>query len=333
MNQTRHNKLHLAAKILLVAGGAALLLLLFNFVYLQDRENQHHEVDKYRELAGRPAASVLIASVGSSHGQYGLNYAKLEAEGYSCFNFGLESQPYIYDLAFLQQYGDKLEPGGILFIPVSYFSFNDEAVTDTEREERSVRYYWILDPANNPDYSWYTDLVAHRLPVLTAYEKLFDVIPDILAQRRAQAAAAATDSTRTARFEELGKERYERHVGSREPSAYFQEAQIETLGEIIDFVREKKLTPVLITTPYTVYYTRYLSPEFLAGFRETVDSVCAEKGVFYYDYSHDARFETDLSLFADPDHLNPEGAQAFVSVLAAEVPEFAEVLAAHPVGQ
>ncbi|MEG0517033.1 MAG: hypothetical protein RR523_15440, partial [Cetobacterium sp.] len=35
----------------------------------------------------------------------------------------------------------------------------------------------------------------------------------------------------------------------------------------------------------------------------------------YLDYSHDARFERDLNLFLDDDHLNEKGAKKFTTII------------------
>ena len=47
----------------------------------------------------------------------------------------------------------------------------------------------------------------------------------------------------------------------------------------------------------------------------------ADTGVVYYDYSFDERFRENLQYFSDSDHLNPEGAAYFMSILWNELPE------------
>ncbi len=351
-------------KLLLVAVGAVLLLFGLNQIYLLDHANRYHELDKFHDIETYDS-KILISNIGSSHGEYDLNYDDLRGRGYTCFNFGLASQNYELDYAILQQYQDDLQEGGVMFIPVSYFSFNDEVVTDKEREERAVRYYQFLDPQYIPDYDWYVDLTTHRLPVLTAQDKLLKLLPDLWTQSglseklslRALAAESQEEQTEAVqeadgqsadapqteslqeeetqqdrqadpetvqRFEEIGYERYRRHFADK--TEYFQQDQIDLLKKIIEFCREKNITPILITPPYTRQYTQYISAEWMQEFYEVLVQICQEEQTVYYDYGMDARFMDSLWYFGDPDHLNTEGAQYFTQILEQEIPAFSQVL-------
>ncbi len=360
-------------KLLLVAVGAVLLLLGLNQIYLLDHANRYHELDKFNDIKTYDS-KILISNIGSSHGEYDLNYDELRQRGYTCFNFGLASQNYEQDYAILQQYQDDLQEGGVMFIPVSYFSFNDEVVSDKEKEERSVRYYQFLEPRYIPEYDWYVDVTTHRLPVLTAEDKLLKLLPDLwtqsgLSEKLSLKALAAeqqeeTESLQSAdrqqtedsqtegsqagdtqqetdtepqgsevtladaetvqRFEEIGYERYQRHFGGK--TDYFQQEQIDLLKKIIEFCKDRGITPVLITPPYTKYYTQYISAQWMQQFYEVLVQICQEEQTVYYDYGTDARFTESLQYFGDPDHLNTEGSQYFTRILEEEVPAFALVL-------
>ena len=397
-------------KTALTIAGAGAALLLLNFIYGLDSANRYHELDKFGDIAGYER-QILVSNVGSSHGEYDFVYDALRGRGYTCFNFGLSSQNFAFDYAVLQQYRDTLAPGGILFIPVSYFSFNDEVVSEKEEQERSVRYYQFLEPRYIPDYDWFVDLTTHRLPVLTAQEKLLKLLPDLWEQSRAaeaggdgtaaqaagqdgggetgaesadneaaaksaeqesggeagteadedgaavqsieqessktgaeadgdgtaaqstvkesgsktSAEAGGVDAETVARFEEIGYERYVRHFsGKDEP---FEPERMEELRQIIRLCREQGVTPVLVTPPYTKYYTKYIQSAWLRQFHEVLAQLCAEEDVAYYDYGMDARFTDSLQYFGDPDHLNTEGALYFMQLLEQEVPAFAQVLA------
>ncbi len=327
-------------KLLLVAAGAILLLLGLNRIYLMDHANRYHELDKFHDIAAYDS-KILISNIGSSHGEYDLNYDDLRGRGYTCFNFGLASQNYELDYAILQQYQDDLQAGGIMFIPVSYFSFNDEVVSDKEAQERSVRYYQFLDPQYIPDYDWYVDVTTHRLPVLTGEDKLLKLLPDLWTQSglsdelTLRVLAAETEengagTTQTAdaqtiqNFTEIGYERYQRHFAGK--TDYFRQDQIDLLKKIIEFCREREITPILITPPYTKYYTQYISAEWMQQFYQVLVQICQEEQTVYYDYGMDPRFTEAVQYFGDPDHLNTEGAQYFTRILEQEVPAFSQVL-------
>lgn len=332
--------------------------------------------------------NIQLANVGSSHGQCAFSWDALAAErGYETFNFALTSQSFLYDYSLINMHKDDFTDGSILFIPVSYFSFNEEATDPADQEAISVRYYRILSPQYNPDYSLYKDLVTVRFPVLSAGEEIFELFkPPVIfpslsenkknityAAEAGMADAAVSDNTAdvsgssvenppestsdaagdntgesdtnesgttesgtpeeiygaetVAEFEARGLARYQRHFENKEE--YFEEDKKQNLIDLITLCKERNITPVLITTPYTVYYNQYVSADFLYEFYSVINEIALEYGVSYYDYSHDERFQTNLKYFGDADHLNPDGAVYFTALLTEEVAELKAYLETH----
>ena len=331
--------------------------------------------------------NIQLANTGSSHGQCAFSWDALAAErGYETFNFALTSQSFLYDYSLINMHKDDFADGSILFIPVSYFSFNEEATDPADQEAISVRYYRILSPQYNPDYSLYKDLVTVRFPVLSAGEEIFELFkPPVIfpslsenkknityAAEAGMADAAVSDNTAdvsgssvgtpesasdaavdntgesdtnesgttesgtpeeiygaetVAEFEARGLARYQRHFENKEE--YFEEDKKQNLIDLITLCNERNITPVLITTPYTVYYNQYVSADFLYEFYSVINEIALEYGVSYYDYSHDERFQTNLKYFGDADHLNPDGAVYFTNLLTEEVAELKAYLETH----
>lgn len=331
--------------------------------------------------------NIQLANVGSSHGQCAFSWDALANErGYETFNFALTSQSFLYDYSLINMHKDDFADGSILFIPVSYFSFNEEATDPADQEAISVRYYRILSPQYNPDYSLYKDLVTVRFPVLSAGEEIFELFkPPVIfpslsenkknityAAEAGMADAAVSDNTAdvsgssvgtpesasdaagdntgesdtnesgttesgtpeeiygaetVAEFEARGLARYQRHFENKEE--YFEEDKKQNLIDLITLCKERNITPVLITTPYTVYYNQYVSADFLYEFYSVINEIALEYGVSYYDYSHDERFQTNLKYFGDADHLNPDGAVYFTGLLTEEVAELKAYLETH----
>ena len=332
--------------------------------------------------------NIQLANVGSSHGQCAFSWDALAAErGYETFNFALTSQSFLYDYSLINMHKDDFAEGSILFIPVSYFSFNEEATDPADQEAISVRYYRILSPQYNPDYSLYKDLVTVRFPVLSAGEEIFELFkPPVIfpslsenkknityAAEAGMADAAVSDNTAdvsgssvenppesasdaagdnagesdtnesgttesgtpeeiygaetVAEFESKGLARYQRHFENKDE--YFEEDKKQNLIDLITLCKERNITPVLITTPYTVYYNQYVSADFLYEFYSVINEIALEYGVSYYDYSHDERFQTNLKYFGDADHLNPDGAVYFTDLLTEEVAELKAYLETH----
>ncbi len=305
-------------KCIAIPAAAVLIIFLLNIPYRKIDDAKYMDLWNLRML-GNQIDEVEIANVGSSHGAYNFTYEDFEAQGYSCYNFGNASQTYTYDLALLKEYGKYLDQDCILFIPVSYFSFNNETVNETEAQALSIKYYHCLSPQNIPDYDLYTDIVTTRLPILSAGEDILKLFPDLNLTLKVQAAEDDGSGVNVEEFADRARQRYERHFAGKEE--YFLPERIEELYEIIDYCRGHEIIPVLITTPFSQYYNDLVSEEFLQEFQDTVHRIASDTNVSYYDYSHDERFQSNLQYFSDSDHLNEEGRKYFMEILAEEVAE------------
>lgn len=327
-----------------VTAVAVLLLFLLNRSYRKIDDEKYMDMWGLRTL-GIHVDNIQLANLGSSHGAYDFVYDSFTKDSLSCFNFGHTSQTYDYDLALLSEYGHHLKKGCVLFIPVSYFSFNNETVNETEAQALSVKYYHFLSPKNVPDYDLFTDVVTNRLPILSAGEDLLKLLPNaslsitaFAAEEPATVSGAAetaapgpdnTDSPQpdpaaVAQFAERAAMRFDRHFNNKQE--YFLPEREEQLYAIIDYCKEHELTPVLITTPFSSYYNNPVPEDFLDRFYGTVNRIASDTDVSYYDYSHDSRFSENLLYFSDSDHLNAEGANYFMEILKDEVPELSAVL-------
>lgn len=303
------------AKCILIPTAAIMILYCLNKPYLDIDKMKYADVIKF-DMLGREYWEIHVGNLGSSHGAYDFNYDALQEKGYICFNFANTSQSYDYDLAILQAYGQYMEEGSVMFIPVSYFSFNNEVVNATEREAMSIRYYHFLPPEYIPNYDFYIDVVTHKIPILSAGEDILKLLPDL---KLSLTAHAADDGIDEEEFARRAQERYSRHFDNKEE--YFLPERIDELYAIIDYCQTHDITPVLITTPFSKYYRDLVSDEFLEEFNATVTKIASDTGVSYYDYSADERFRDNLNYFSDSDHLNDQGAEYFMDILLNEVKE------------
>lgn len=317
-------------KCIAIPAAAVLILFLLNIPYREIDDAKYMDMWNLRML-GNQINDVEIANVGSSHGAYDFIYDGLTEDGYSCFNFGSVSQTYQYDLALLKEYGSHLDEGCVVFIPVSYFSFNNETVNESEAQALSVKYYHFLSPKNVPDYDLYTDIVTTRLPILSAGEDLLKLLPAfspslkvLAAEEESDTESAEMDEAAVAEFANRAAMRFDRHFNNKE-TLFLPERETQLLS-LIDYCKKHGLTPVLITTPFSVYYNNPVPEDFLDRFYGTINRIASDTNVSYYDYSHDARFGENLTYFSDSDHLNAEGAAYFMEIIAEEVPELREAL-------
>ena len=302
-------------KCILIPAAAVLIIYLMNKPYKEINDQKYMDIAKFETL-GREYWEINIGNMGSSHGAYDFNYSNMTFYGYICFNFANTSKSYDYDYALLKEYGQYMDENSVLLIPVSYFSFNNEVVNDTEAQALSVRYYRCLSPENIPNYDPYVDVITNRLPILSAGQDILKLFPNLNTVLTAHAANEGIDVEEFAR---RAKERYSRHFDNKEE--YFMPERIEELYAIINYCKEHQITPVLITTPFSQYYTEQVSQEFLQQFNDTVTKIASDTGVNYYDYSHDERFHTNLEYFSDSDHLNETGALLFTDIVWKEVVE------------
>lgn len=310
----------------MVCAGTLLLLLILNYRYGQVRENPYSDANKFNYM-NSTYTDIQICNIGSSHGEYAFYYDALaKMKGYECFNFAMASQTYNYDYAILSMYRQHFSEECFMFIPVSYFSFNNEVTDESEQQFLSSKYYTFLSPKYIPGYDPYVDLITHYFPILSAGEDLIKIFPSLsLSVSAAEKSDGPTpDPSKEASFQEKALNRYHRHMDNKEN--YFLPERIDNLYDILGFCRQNNITAVLITTPYTSYYSNLFSPEYKAEFRRLVDSIAKETGIPYYDYSADPRFSNSLEYFSDADHLNKEGAAVFTGIIEKEIPEFQEFL-------
>ncbi len=302
-------------KCLLIPAAAVLIILGLNKPYRKIDDGKYLDLLKF-DTVGREYCEIHVGNLGSSHGAYDFDYSHIQERGYACINFANPSQSYNYDLAILHEFGQYMVEDSVLFIPVSYFSFNNEVVNSTEAQAMSVRYYRFLSPENIPDYDPYIDLVTHKLPVLSAGKDILQLLPRLNTVLTAHAAGDGIDE---AAFANGAAERYSRHFDHKDE--YFMPERIEELRGIISYCKEHKITPVLITTPFSKPYIDLVSQDFLQEFQNTVTGIATDMSVSYYDYSHDERFYNNLVHFSDADHLTEEGAAFFTDILWDEVTE------------
>ena len=326
------------AKCCAVCGSALLLLLLLNKRYERVMENPYSDANKFRFMDSS-YQNIQICNLGSSHGEYAFDYDKFSKEsGFECFNFAMASQTYDYDYAILSMYQEHFAKDCIMFIPVSYFSFNNEVVNEEEQEFLNAKYYSFLSPEYIPHYNPYVDLVANRLPILSAGEDIVKIFPALslpaLAAKKQEDNNDVTDDGNAGsvkdkapcpkQFQQKARDRYRRHMDGKEE--YFLPERIGNLYQILDFCKTKGITPVLITTPYTAYYYEQAPEAFQEEFYKTIRSIASDCVVSYYDYSQDSRFGNHLEYFSDADHLNPKGAALFLKIIQQEIPEFRDFI-------
>ncbi|MCM1386121.1 MAG: D-alanyl-lipoteichoic acid biosynthesis protein DltD [Bacillus sp. (in: Bacteria)] len=312
----KYDVLRFALKCLLIPAAAVLIIYCLNKPYRKINEANYQDILKFSAL-GHNYSYITVGNLGSSHGMYDFNYKPLTDRGYECFNFANTSQSYDYDYAVLKEYVQYMVDDSIMLIPVSYFSFNNEVVNETEAEAMSLRYYHFLSPENIPDYDPYIDITTNKLPILTAGKDIVKLFPSL--KLSIVALAAEDNGIDMEEFTRRAAERYSRHFDNKEE--YFLPERIQNLYDIINYCKEHDITPILITPPFSKYYQDLVPETFLQEFQETINTIVSDTGVEYYDYSYDDRFRGNVEYFMDADHLSKDGALYFMEILLDEIPK------------
>lgn len=323
-----------------------LCVLILNIWYIDQDMSGGDEVDKFYEIP----MNIQISNIGSSHGGCDFDYRDIK-DHYTCFNLGLTAQSLSYDFRVIMNYEENFEEGGIMFVPISYFSFFgiDETLRE-EFESQNKRYYKILSPEYIKNYDLKTELLVKEIPVLIQYHKLLmmvieklnwyiqDLIPgrvetgEVIVHSVAQAVneppgepeRVATNEMNSDMVKSAG-EAFKRHIARHMDESgkmIVNEEEINALKDIVLFCKNKNIKPILITTPYTNEYNQIVQeqvPWFMEEFYGIVHEIQDETGVEYYDYATDNRFCGDYSLFRDSDHLNQDGEVKFVDILMEEL--------------
>jgi len=299
---------------------------IINTAYMNVSYGKNYDGD-YTEKFLDISEGIQISNTGSSHGLRAFNYDKNKR--YKCFNFALVSQSLSYDYRLVLHYSDKLKDGGVMFIPVSYFSFyGSDEITETDFKAKDKRYYKILPPNMIKGYDAKTDFFVNYFPSMSAYEKLLMPFVGVELEYDEMSQKVEDLGLNANELSEMGYSRAKYHIledkiddnGER----IINYGEINACYDIIDLCKSKNIRPIMITTPYLYEYTsavREIDSDFMIDFMTIIDEIQIETGTEYYDYSEDKRFADHYELFCDMDHLNNEGAEKFTTMIINELVE------------
>lgn len=256
---------------------------------------------------------IAIANTGSSHGQHAFDYSVMNDT--VAHNFALSSQSIWYDASLIDYYVDNMTEGSLLFIPISYFTLWYDELSDAQFATKNRRYYSILDM----DHIRFIDAVDECVHRLFQVAFLADDWEKTLVKKQ----ALDEENDVQDDLEVVGKKRAKYHKEKR--NIYDAEGNLmpirvdnlESLNDLIERCKASGITPVLITTPFLDYYTRWFDDEFEASFYGAIADTCSQYDVEYWDYSHDAAFSMNPDLFQDTDHLNELGGKRFTELIHA----------------
>jgi len=292
-----------------------------NWIYVE----KTHDVNKFDYVP----SDIEICNLGSSHGVHSYYYKDIEDQ-YVCFNFALDSQVLSYDERVLECYQNKLAPGGIVIVDISFFAPWGKPETEDESfESKNQRYYEILPPKLIKEYDLYTDVMVYRFPSLNA--GIQQVLSTIISPNNNDASIPLSypefnDVVDLSILEEDVTASCKRHIiqnkRNEDGELFINEEEQQALYKIVEICRKQNVTPIFVTCPYLKEYTDEIAskdPDFYEQFYGWINAISNQLGVEYFDYSLDERFIHDYSLFYNGDHMNSLGARKFTDILYEEV--------------
>ena len=300
-------------------------------VFMSDKNNLFHTVERVKNK------DVKVINFGSSHGG-GISYGRLGFEGVS---FAKEGNTLYYDLQNFRMIKDELEPGTVVLLPVSYFSFGlDENRTCDYNDAFLNEYYEFLPSELIYDYSEkkrkgvksfrlqknfrniYTNLTESttKETIESAPKKLInledpkDISKWSERKIRQLKRKAKEDKTFIKKMRELrqhAKKRVESHMAE---GTYVKDAahSYQYLEQLILECKEHGLQPFLLTTPFYSEYNNGFTPEWLYNnYHKYIYKLRDEHNVPYLNYAGDDRIIVHPFLFKNSDHLNQDGKVIF----------------------
>lgn len=281
---------------------------------------------------GAPGSTLIT---GSSHA---LNAIE-ESCWNNAYNCSMHSQDLYYDFLCARRVLSAAEPGRFsrCFIVMGYYiAWQDLSLSKVSRETMIANVYYPIfgdahhweDPPQKDLWDWLEFDLPPDSPLTPEGIKV--ACEQVLAQKlvecggyysvlrprksqfdlKGQTWAQVSAGARLA----MGKARAEEHNRMFRHKASFEENK-RILQEFVRFLYEYEVQPVVVITPFTPEYNRFVQPEMRTGVEELLGSV--PEDVFYVDFNQlEGIFEPED--FMDADHLSEQGAEKVSTLLAEE---------------
>lgn len=290
---------------------SAIVLLLFCCLEFVGRRLPNVYSKKNQYVASQaPGISTLI--LGTSHTYYGLNPAEL---GDSVFNLANTSQPALYDLALLEKWVPEMPNLKRVIIPISYTSFAEPDLEDTDEWQRAVQYKVYMHLPLHSDYSIYN-------LAFTDYNALFGRLRNlVLGDKQGNDCDSLgfglgyEKGTEAPDWQEGGESRAQSHTFPYDKGV--NEHKLQTYEDLIEYLKKRNIECILISTPTWPTYRAHLDQRQLRDMQEKTAYLVDKYGLRYYNYSASEAF--DAGDFHDVDHLNDIGASKLSRLLRGEL--------------
>ena len=256
--------------------------------------------------------------IGNSHARNAFNPEKMDEFS---LNLAIGGTSLFHSLDILNKFFDQVDSNSCsnVIIEVSYQSlyknFNDSLFYDRAYE---FKHYLGTEYCVNKDDKLKHNSLLGTIGVPSALKNLGkdirsskNLLYDSYGQKKVR---KVLDSTR---MKESAADRIQFHHEFMTEDSSLLNENMAYLDMIYRLTSENDASLVIVTIPVRNEYLD-LQKDTYKLFRKYLKDFCLDKGCTYLDYSYDHRFD-DISLFADPDHLNYKGADLFTKVFIKDI--------------
>ncbi|UMY54383.1 hypothetical protein MLD56_23130 [Paenibacillus peoriae] len=273
-----------------------------------------------------------ILAAGSSYSMFGLSESSFSK---SVLNLSLASQDLYYSHKIVKEALKYSRNIKYCIIGMSYYSFHfDLSRSKKEAEKRINRVYYpifkdshhfeVIDSATSTDMNFDDNNLSFLYHIIFNKIKLDQTIVDAVIVHDSyfnnninRELFSLLGNIRLEDMEllqkiEVGQQRAEQHNQLLVHNETVKE-NTNVLENLINYLSEERITPIVVVFPATEYYQNFFDPEFKAVFYEVMNSLANTHKFKLVDlFDSDDFVESD---FLDMDHLNEKGAVKVTNML------------------
>lgn len=271
--------------------------------------------DKYFFLKDDPKMEYVfngggadIAILGASRASHHYIPSIIEKElGMSCYNYGMDGlNIFNHYVVANHLVNSKINRPRVIVLEVAYIDLEDIPGYNGEKMNNLYPIYLIDKDVraiiNQEDkrlgfvLRW-INCLRFNSRILTAFRNLI---------------SHPTDVGQQGYIPLNGEWKEERTISDKQGTSIYPNKE-EYLIKLIDFCSEAGVTLLLFNSPD---YSFYPSPPVWLNRLKTI---CQEKTVPFYDYSHDSLFMAHKEWFNEPFHLNDNGAKEYTTIIVNDI--------------
>lgn len=255
--------------------------------------------------------SLDVINLGSSCDENNFDYSLWKLKG---FNFASAPQDVYYDNQLLEQYGNRVKSGGVVFISLSEFAL---IVDKYNIEDHNYKYYWYLDKSRVDNYTEMKQKMLFLCPGLLdrkyLKQEIKTFIKKILHWEKRQVTdkvvslAAMSQQMLTNWYKEFG---WDGEPFLRDEQRLSISRSWELILKDISFCTKHELIPIIVIPPFCDYLKKIIPVDLIEECLWRYINILKERGITIINFWDDSDL-TNPDLYVTPIILNEKGKKIF----------------------